>query len=56
MLKPIPVAMPVLVPGRCMLAVERSLEAVPGAFRRAALTGRAVIGRPDVVGLLFPSP
>ena len=50
-----PVATPVRVPGRCRLAVERSREAVPGAPRNAALTGRAVTGRPEVVGRLMPS-
>ena len=52
---PIPVATPVRVPGRWRLAVERSRDAVPGAPRSAALTGRAVTGRPEVVGRLAPS-
>ena len=52
---PIPVATPVLVPGRCKAAAEVSMDAVPGAFRRAELIGRSwrpVIGRPEVEGLL----
>lgn len=50
-----PVATPVRVPGRWRLAVERRRDAVPGALRRAALRGRAVTGRPEVVGRLDPS-
>lgn len=56
MVKPLPVATPVRVPGLCRLAVERRRDAVPGAPRSAALTGRAVTGRPEVVGRLMLLP